>query len=410
MSTWSPVVTVTIAGTDFTGSTVDTVQLRRGRQTVYQNIQAAVASITLIDVAGTGIVPTVADSVVITLQDSAGAPVTLFVGEVSDFQTSIYDAGIRNSPAAQIRITAVSNLAKLQRRQVFATGRPVEKDGERVFDILIDGLALEWADATGTWDDLTTQTWATVDPAIDFTIVDTPGLFDIEALPALAEGYDAGQTAGEAGLSTGGLLYETADGRIGYADGTRRRANALAGYMQIPADVLTASQVTTSSQLADLANNVIVQYEAGEVTVVDPVSVERFGKLTQQLNTILVNEPEATVFADAYLQAHSLPVISFESASIRLEQDMDDTLRNQLLGLEVNDAVEIDDLPVTLGLPSFAGFVEGVVVTIDPFRTNIDLLVSAANLSLGPLFWAALPAIAWQDLPANLQWINAGSL
>jgi hypothetical protein len=408
--TWTPAVTVTIAGEDFTGSTVDLVQLRRGRQNVYTTVQAAVASITLLDIAGTGIVPTVADSLVVTLGDTAGAPVTLFVGEISDFATTIYDAGIRNAAAARIQITAVSNLAKLQRRQVFDTGRPVEMDGDRVLAILLDGLGVPWEEAAGAWDDLTTETWATFEPGIDFSIVDTPGLFDIAALDPADGGYSAGQIAGEAGLSANGLLYETGDGRIGYADGLRRFTEVDNGYLPVPAGVLSASQVTTQSQLADLANFVVVQFAGGEVTDQDTDSINQFGRLTQTLNTQLANIGDANVRAETYLEQHALPTVQFESATIRLEQDLDTSLRDALIGIEVNDAVEIDGLPASIGLTTFAGFVEGVTFTIDPFRAAIDLTLSAANLSLGPLFWAALPAVAWEDLPADLEWSQAGSL
>jgi hypothetical protein len=408
--TWTPVVTVTIAGQDFTGATVDLVQLRRGRQNVYTTVQAAVASITLLDVAGTGIVPTVADSLVVTLEDTAGAPVTLFVGEISDFNTRIYDAGIRNTPAARIQITAVSNLAKLQRRQVFDTGRPVEMDGDRVQEIIVQALATAWKEAQGAWEDLTTETWQTFDPQIDFDIIDAPGLFDIAALDPADGGYSAGQIAGEAGLSANGLLYETADGRIGYADGVRRFNEIDNGYLPVPAGVLSASQVTTQSQLADLANFVVVQFAGGEVTDQDNDSIEQFGRLTQTLNTRLANSADAEVRAEVYLETHSLPTVQFESATIRLEQNLDSILRDAIIGIEVNDPVEIDGLPASIGLTTFAGFVEGVTFTIDPFRAAIDLTLSAANLSLGPLFWAALPAVAWEDLPADLEWSQAGSL
>jgi len=408
--TWTPVVTVTIAGTEYTGNTVDVVQLRRGRANVYTTIQAAVASVTLYDFTGAGIVPTVASPMIVTLENTGGMPVTLFVGEVSDWQTTIYDAGIKNSAAASVKITAVSNLAKLQRRQVFATGRPVEKDGTRILDILLDGLGLSWEDATGVWDDFTAQTWATVDPTIDFSIVDTPGVYDIAALGAQDGGYSAGQIAGDAGLSAAGLLYETGDGRIGYADALRRFTNAQAGYLPVPAGVLSASGVTSNSQIADLATVVVVQYAGGEVTESDTASINEFGRLTQTLATQLQNAPDAALRATGYLESHSQPTIQFENATVRLEQDLTGTLRDALIGIEVNDAIQIDSLPITLGLTTFAGFVEGMVFTIDPFRAAIDLTVSSANLSLGPLFWAALPAIAWEDVSATLEWSQAGSL
>jgi hypothetical protein len=352
----------------------------------------------------------VADSITVTLEDSTGSPVTLFVGEVSDWSTSIYDAGIKNTAAATIRITAISNIAKLFRRQLFAGGKAVQKDGDRILDILLDAYALPWENAEGTWNDYTTQTWETVDPAIDFTIVDTPGTYDIAALPVQDGGYVAGSLAGETGLSGGGLVYETADGRVGYADFLRRFDNAQAGYLAISASTLTAAQVTTSSQIADLANAVVVRYAAGEVERSDADSINTYGRLTQNLLTVLNDQGDAETFGDRYLANHSEPVTSFESANVRLDQGLDTTLLDAFIGIEVNDAVEINNLPVTLGVTNFAGFVEGVVFSIDPYRADLQLLVSAANLSLGPAFWASLPAIAWNEVDATLQWTQAGSL
>ena len=408
--TWTPVLTVTIAGTDYTGNTINLVQLRRGRNTVYTSVQPAIAAITLLDIDGTGIVPTVADPITVTLEDTAGNPQTLFVGEVSDWFTQVYDSGVKNSVGAAIRITAVSNLAKLFRRQVFTDGRPAELDGERILAILLDGLGVPWEEAAGQWDDYTTQTWETFEPGIDFDIVDTPGIYEIEPLDPEEAGYNSGSIAGDTGLSAGGLVYETADGRIGYADFFRRFTNSEAGYLQVPGSKLTASLISTASQIADLANVVNVEFAGGEVTRTDADSVQQYGRLTQNLRTILNNAGDAGTFADRYLAGHAQPAVSFEQAPIRLDQDIEPQLRDALIGIEVNDAIELTNLPVTLGLTSFAGFVEGLRFEIDPFRCELQLFVSDTNLSLGPAFWASLPSIAWQDVPAQLQWTNAGSL
>lgn len=409
--TSTPVLTVTIAGTDFTGKTVNNVQLTRGRNNVYQSVQPAVAAITLLDTDGSGIVPSVADDVTVTLQDSAGSPVTLFVGEVSDWSTAIYDAGIMNTAAAAISITAVSSLARLFRRQVLADGRAVEKDGDRIEAILIEGLAQSWQEATGTWNDYTTETWDTVDPDLNVADIDTPGLFDIEALPAQTGGYNANSTAGITGLSAGGLLYENADGTIGYADRLRRFTNASAGYLNIPASTLTASAVSTSSQLADVANAVVVSYADGEVTDEDTASIGEYGRFSQSLQTVLNNLGDAENLAELFLERHAFPTVQFDSATVRLDQGLTNTLLDNLLALEVNDAVEIDGLPITLGLTTFTGFVEGIVVNVDPFKSDMRLLVSSAELSLGPVFWAAVAnTIAWEDVDAALQWQDARSI
>lgn len=408
---WTPVVTVTIAGTDYTGDTVDLIRLTRGRNTVYTSVQPAVASITLLDKTGAGIVPTVADNVTVTVQDSAGNPVTLFVGEVSDWTTSLYDAGIRNTAAASIRLICVSSLARLFRRQVLAGGRAVEKDGDRIQAILFEGLAQTWQDAQGIWDDYSTETWETVDPDINLADIDTPGLYDIQALPVQDGGYNAGSTAGITGLSASGLVYENADGSIGYADAVRRFDNAAAGYLNVPASTLTAAAVTTTSQLADLANAVVVTYAGGEVTDEDPASINIYSRFSQSLSTVLNDQSDAETLAEVYLENHAYPTVQFESATVRLDQGLDNTLLDNLLSIEVNEPVEIDGLPATLGLTTFTGFVEGVVFNIDPFRADVQLLVSAANLSLGFVFWDAVAnTIAWEDVDAGLQWADARSI
>jgi hypothetical protein len=384
MSAWSPVVTVTIGGTDYTGNTVDTVQIRRGRRRIYDNIPASVASITVYDFDGTGIIPTVGANVTITLENSAGTPVTLFVGEVSDFKTSIYDAGIANTPAAQISIQAVSNLAKMLYRTVFRSAFTdayvtLQLDGQRITEVLEQAGYVTWEEAAGNWEDQTT-TWADYGDIFELDVID-PGIFTFQPLPINDAGYNASSQLVTTAAFALGNVYETRDGKIGYADINRRFNNATAGYLLIDSDVVTARSLQTTASLSDIFNVITIQNEPTE-TQVDRASVATFGRRQQTIDPPFLYFFDYILLAQSILTQRSQPRIEFENVVIRLDQDLDNTLRNSLIEIEVNDAVEIDNLPVTLGLTDFEGFVEGVNFIIDPFRTSLQLFISDKDLSL----------------------------
>jgi hypothetical protein len=102
-------------------------------------------------------------------------------------------------------------------------------------------------------------TWATVDPGFDPALIDG-GVYGLVALGSADAGYSALQVVQDAGASAKGLLFETADGFVGYADADRRPANAAAGFLDVPFAVLDVGGVSVSSSLADLTNRVSVEY------------------------------------------------------------------------------------------------------------------------------------------------------
>jgi hypothetical protein len=89
---WMPNPTVTIAGQDYTGRTVDSVSLRRGRDTVYASPQAGYATVALINTGGM-VEPVVGDLVTVTLDDSSSVAQPLFSGFVSDWQSDVVSLG-----------------------------------------------------------------------------------------------------------------------------------------------------------------------------------------------------------------------------------------------------------------------------------------------------------------------------
>ena len=124
-----PNPSVTIAGQDYTGRTVESVTLRRGRDTVYSSPQAGYATVALINTGGM-VEPVVGDLVTVTLDDSSSVARPLFSGFVSDWQSDVVALG--GSVLVRYSVQVVGLLARLNRRTVLAGGRPAELDGARV--------------------------------------------------------------------------------------------------------------------------------------------------------------------------------------------------------------------------------------------------------------------------------------
>jgi hypothetical protein len=398
--TFAPDPTVTIAGVDYTGDTINEVTVTRGRDTVYSEPQPGYSVLRLIDKSGAGLPIEVGDPVTIDLEPGR----TVFVGTITDWNAQLYDPGIANQPAAVISITAVGPLMRLNRRVIYFAGRQAEQDGPRIADIITDALAVPFEEAVGTWDD---QVGAWEDYLVqpfDPALID-PGVFDLAAVPVLDDGYNALTLAQQAASSGAGILFETADGFIGFANADRRPANRAAGEYAIPATVVRA-ELETSSALADITNRVTVTFDGGAVTEQDIDSIQRFGVYATQVTTQLVNQANAEARAEAYVSRHAIPTVQMGRIAIRLD-GLDSTLADDLLDLDINAAVRVP-VPTTMGPTNRVGFVEQVVTRFDPFRAEVVLNVSDFRLSESAQRWGQVTAtLEWGDVSATLEWQDA---
>ena len=392
--------TITIAAVDYTGDTIDEVQVTRGRDTVYSEPQPGYATLRLIDKTGAGFTFEVGDPVVIDLEPTR----TVFVGTITDWSAGLYDAGIRNTPAAVVTITAVGPLMRLNRRVIYFGGRQAEQDGPRIEDIIIAALAVPWEEASGTWAEQE-GTWEDyLSQPFDPALID-PGVFDLAAVSAQDSGYNALTLAQQAAGSGAGILFETGDGFIGFANADARPANRAAGQFDIPQTVVRAA-LETVSQLADITNRVTVTYSGGAVTEQDLDSLQRFGVYASQIDTQLVNQSNAEQRAEDFLARHAVPTVQMGSVAIRVD-GLDNTLAGDLLDLDINDPVRVP-VPNTMGPTNRVGFIEQIVTRFDPFRAEIIFNVSDFRLSEGAQRWGQVDAtLAWEDVSATLQWQDA---
>jgi len=403
MSTWTPDATVTINGVNYTGDTIGTVSINRGRDNVYADPTASFASVQLIDKTGVGITIDPAEQLVIDIDDSAGAPVRLFTGSVTDITKTLYDPGLRGLASAVVTVAAVGPLARLSRVQVLNAGRPAETDGDRIAAALEEGLGVTWEELPYTaWEDIPADlTWVTFSGGYDEDLID-PGLFDLIALPAQGGGHNALVVASDASRSGQGVLYETATGLVGWENADDR--GTATNFYDIPSTLTIASQLATQTSLADIVNRVEVTYFGGVATESDAVSIPQFGRWERRIETLLVNEINAVQYASDYIRRHAFPAVNLEQVTVRLD-GQPDALADELLALDLNSPVNLQDVPATFGEPFLPGFVEGLTWRIDAHRAELQLLVSDANLSTGDLRWSQIGStVTWADLSTTLTW------
>jgi hypothetical protein len=406
---WLPNPTVTINGQDYTGVSVGEVHIRRGRDTVYTQANAGHAAIELIDI-GTLTRFDVGSTLEVSMLfpaiewelladewaglgatwDRAFGPLApgfiepVFTGTVSDWTADAVAA--RDQPIFRYKVQAVGPLATLNRRTIFFDGRSQENDGQRVEAALTAAL--------GT---------AVVDP----TIIDS-GVFDIAALDAEETGYSALSLVKQTAQSAEGVIFETRDGKIGYADSDRRFSET--DFLELPFASVQIGGLSVASNLADITNVVTVEFDGGAVTRTADTSIDVFGEQDTRLSTSLALEATAEAFADLFLERHSTPSISLGRLSFNL-RNLDPDIREQLLQANTNRGIVLTGLPARLGFLTFTGFVEGLDLRFSEYAAEIGLLVSDLVLSTGDTRWTVVPlTLQWDDVDPTLEWQNARSL
>jgi hypothetical protein len=402
-----PNPTVKINGRDYTDVSVGEISISRGRDTVYAQANPASARVELIDVGAltrfsvgvpieiSMLFPAIEwelladswDGLANTWEGIFGDLVPgfirpVFTGTVSDWDADAIAA--QNEPVMRYQVQAVGPLATLNRRNIFFDGRVAENDGERAEAILTAALGS-----------------AVVDP----TIIDD-GVFGLAELDADDSGYSALQLLQEAAASAEGVIFETPDGRIGYADSARRFNQS--EFLEIPFGEVQVGGLSVSSSLGDVTNVVTVEYSGGAITRRDDVSIAQFGEQDTTIQTDLVSEGAAEAFAGAFLQRHSTPSVSLGLLAFNL-RNMDRDIREAVLDSNTNRGIVLTDVPRRVGFRNFEGFIEGVEIRMNRFEAELGLLVSDAVLSTGDMRWNVVPpAVTWDTVePANLVWNDA---
>jgi hypothetical protein len=358
---------------------VDQVAIRHGRDDADSQPEPSSATLDLAPLLESDTMPG-------TLEVGAGIQVSVatvaatyvrFVGRVTDISFGWEDAGPEtpNRPTGQV--IAVGPMADLGRRIVGDVPWVQQLDGARVAAVLAAAGVI-------------------LDP-----LFSDPGTVqilarDVDSQPAL----EVAQGTAESG---NGLVWETRDGSVRYADADHRRGIP-SGLSLDACDVLVTPTWKRSSEA--LLNRVSLGYGAvpdeGEQAryVADrPDSVARFGRYELTTETELANLADATALGNLLLTRNSSPVWVMSELPVDVK-GLDPARTDALLGLDMHALVTLTGLPAVGSAPTTAHlWLEGWNETLAWGEHELTLAVTG--------YCRTVPAPRWNDVDPAWVWDEA---
>jgi hypothetical protein len=407
--TWLPEWRVTVGDDVYT--TVTSVSFASGRLDIDRQATAGYCQVEIINTDNSPFTINVTEPITLDLKNSSGTYVTVFGGEVSDF-----NIGVRSPEETGYittgKILGIGSLAKLT-KAVYNTALAEGLDGAQIAAILGQALNLTWAEVTPTvtWDTYPADvTWANAESYIGE--VDS-GFYTMIALAASASAKSQTLTD-QIANSALGQMYEEKDGDVSYADADHR-SNYLAanGFTNLDGSYATPSSITSTTQIARIRNSLIYRYATGygsTYSTSDADSIASYGLFERSSDSNIKNLADITDIASRELKLRANPRGSLGAIRFRLDNpDMPSAMLDSLIGVFFGQPVLITNLPSNLLDGTFDGFVENVALNATPTFVDITLYVSATDFSLSTTQWeTVLPAsLIWTGVNGTLTWTNA---
>jgi hypothetical protein len=408
---WSPVWKIEINGVSYTTVTLANLSITSGRSNIYTQAQAGYATINLINLTGSAIVPTINDTLAISVKDTSATYVPIFGGSIVDVGVTVSQVGSVGI-AQTITITALGALARLQK--ALTNGVLTQDfDGDQIETILRQVLFAQWQQVPAA------LTWATYDPTTTWANAENTGLGEIDT----PGNYELAHRSSNrtdvyslvAALATSGLgyLYEDAQGLISYADSTHRTTYlATYGYTDLDANQALGQGIRIQTRAGDIRNDLTIKYgtlSASEVSDTDQTSIGLYGDLAQIITTTIKHSADAEDQAAFYLSLRAYPQPIFESITFALTNpELDNSDRDALIGAFMGQPINLTNLPLNMASGTFQGFIEGWRFSASYNELAITLLLSPLAFSLQAMRWNDVPIVeTWSSVSPTLDWQNA---
>ena len=407
--TWLPEWRVTVNDDVYT--TVTSVSFASGRLDIDRQPTAGYCRVEIINTTGAPFTINVTEPITLELKNSSGTYVTVFGGEVSDF-----NIGVRSPEETGFittgTILGVGSLAKLT-KAIYNTALAEGLDGAQIAAILNAALYGRWGEVTPT------TTWDTYPPTITWAEAESyvgtidSGFYTMISVAASATAKS--QTlSDQIATSALGQVFETKNGDVSYDDADHRSTYLAAnGFTTLDGSYATPTSIQSTTQIARIRNSLIYKYGAGYAStysVSDSDSIGAYGLYQFSFDSNIKNLSDITLIGNRELALRKTPRGSLGVITFRLDNpDMPDSMRNDLIGVFFGEPVLISNLPSNLLGGQFDGFVENVALRATPSFTEITLYVSATDFSLSTTQWeTVLPAsLDWDGVNAILTWTNA---
>jgi hypothetical protein len=411
MTAYTPDYRILVNGVELTSVTVADLTITSGRTDIYQQPVAGYCQLSLLNFDNSSYDFTVGTSITVEVTNSVGAYIPIFGGTISDFTITVNSAGSLGytTVATITALGALSKLPKIIDSAVLAQ----DFDGDQIYTLLSGYLLGSWNDVPAA------QTWATYDPtetwanALNLGLgqIDQPG--DYELIARSASNTDLYSICTAIANSAFGVLYEDANGNIGYADQTHRQDYLAAnGYTTLDANHANGLGLSATTRAGDLRNSFTINYNTGgssTYTATDLVSQENYGVYAEQFTSRIKNTVDAELLADRYIDLRANPYPKFQSITFVLgNPEIDDADRDALINIFLGQPVWIQNLPPNITNGSFQGYIEGWTFRASLNNLTVTFNASPVNFSQVAVKWEQVNAAeTWNTLNPSLTWLNA---
>jgi hypothetical protein len=411
MTAYTPIYKVLVNAVELTDVTLANLTITSGRTDINTQPVAGYCQVQLLNVNNIVYDFTVGTSITIEVTDSVGTFIPIFGGTISDFTTSVNRAG-NLAFTTIIQITALGALAKLT-KIIDAGVLSQDQDGDQIQTLLEGYLLGEWQDVPAA------QTWATYNPtetwanAVNLGLgeIDQPGNFLMIARGSSET--DLYSLCSEIATSALGLLFEDANGNIGYADSTHRQDYlANNGYTTLDANHANGVGLSVSTRAGDLRNRFVINYGSNgqfDYTAEDAQSIIDYGTYAENFSSRIKDTGDAELYADRVVALRSRPYARFQSITFELgNPEIDDLDRDALINVFTGLPIWVQNLPPNIAEGSFEGYVEGWTFRASLNNLTITLNASPVNFSQVAVKWEQVdPAETWNTLSPTLTWLDA---
>ena len=411
MTAWTPTYKIQVDGYEVTDITVANLTITSGRTDINQQPIAGYCQLQLLNLDNTSYDFTVGTSLSVQVTDSTNAYVPIFGGYISDFTISVNRAGsIGYTTTATITaLGALSKLPKIIDPGVLSQ----DYDGDQIYSLLSGYLLGQWNEVPAA------ETWATYNPTetwanavnIGLGEVDQPG--DYELIARNASNTDLYSLCADIANSAFGVIYEDANGNIGYADSTHRQDYlANNGYTTLDANHANGIGLAATTRAGDLRNSFTINYDNNgnqTYTASDLTSQSVYGVYSEEYTSRIKQTSDAENLADRYIALRATPYPKFQSITFVLgNPEIDDADRDALINIFMGQPVWIQNLPGNITNGSFQGYIEGW--TFRASLNNLSVTFNASPVSFSQLAvkWEQVNAAeTWNSLNPALTWLDA---
>jgi hypothetical protein len=411
MTVYTPDYKVLINGVELSNITIADLTITSGRTDIYQQPVAGYCQLQLLNLDNSGYDFTVGTGLTVEVTDSVGAYIPIFGGLISDFTITVNSAG-QLGYTTVASITALGALSKLPK--IIDEGiLSADFDGDQIYTLLSGYLLGSWNDVPAA------QTWATYNPTetwenavnIGLGEIDQPG--DYELISRSASNTNLYSLCTSIATSAFGVLYEDANGNIGYADSTHRQDYlANNGYTTLDANHANGVGLSATTRAGDLRNSFTINYDNNATktyTATDLISQGLYGVYAENFTSLIKKDDDAEALADRYIALRANPYPKFESITFVLgNPEINDADRDALINIFLGQPVWIENLPPNITGGSFQGYIEGWTFRASLNNLTVTFNASPVNFSQVAVKWEQVDAAeTWNTLNPSLTWLTA---